>query len=211
MSVTDATTGAEASLAQRKRQFMREELAEAAMNLLARQGYESTTIDQMAAAAGVSRRTFFRYFESKEDVIVQSFADAGAQLCAELATRPADEPPAVALRRAVSVLVVACRYDPERSLRLTKTMFGTPSLLGRYHERQGQWRRDLAAELGLRLGLDPARDLRPDLAAGVALIAFDTALSRWAASDGTEDLDALTDEAFALVAEALNIPTSARA
>src|SRR5258708_20690101 len=132
--------------------------------------------------------------------MVQPIRGAGVQLCAGLATRRAGEPPAVALRRAVLVLVVACRYDPARSLRLTKTMFGTPSLLGRYHERQGQWRRDLAAELGLRLGLDPARDLRPDLAAGDALIAFDTALSRWAASDGTQDLHAPTDQAPPLVA-----------
>src|SRR5262249_27069423 len=117
-----------------------------------------------------------------------------------------EEPPAVALRRAVSVLVAGCRDEPDKSLRLTRVVLGTPSVLGRYHERQAQWSCDLATELGRRHGLDPARDLRPELAAGVALTAFDTALRRWAASDGAEDLDALTDEAFTIVADTLNMP-----
>ncbi len=59
------------SLAERKRQLVRDELTEAALKLLAFQGFEATTIDQMAAAAGLSRRTFFRYFQSKEDVIIE--------------------------------------------------------------------------------------------------------------------------------------------
>ncbi len=192
------------SLAERKRQLVRDELAEAALKLLAWQGFEGTTIDQMVAAAGVSRRTFFRYFASKEDVIVQFMTDTGAMLCAALAARPADEPPAVALREAVSVLVGACESHPEKSVRLSKLLLGTPSLLGRYLEKQAQWRHDLAVELGRRLGVDPDRDLRPQIAAGVTLIAFDTALARWAASDGAEDLDALTDAAFAIVTDTLN-------
>ncbi|GAA4709198.1 acyl-CoA-like ligand-binding transcription factor [Phytohabitans rumicis] len=203
--MTDANPPARtSSLAERKRQLVRDELAEAALRLLAYQGFEDTTIDQMVASAGVSQRTFFRYFGSKEDVVVHSLAETGAQLCAALAARPADEPPAAALRATVSVFIAHCREHPEKSLRLTKVVLDTPSLLGRYLERQAQWRHDLAAELGRRLGLDPARDLRPELAAGVALTAFDSALRRWAASDGATDLDAVTDEAFAIVADALN-------
>jgi AcrR family transcriptional regulator len=193
----------ETSLAERKRQLVRDELADAALKLLTYQGFEETTIDQMVAAAGVSQRTFFRYFGSKEDVVVHSLADTGAQLCAALTARPAGEPPAVALRAAVSVFIALCREHPEKALRLTRVVLDTPSLLGRYLERQAQWRRDIATELGRRLGLDPARDLRPELAAGVALTAFDTVLRRWVASDGAEDLDVLTDEAFALVVDTL--------
>jgi AcrR family transcriptional regulator len=202
--VTEPTAGRERSLAERKRQLVRDELGEAALKLLAWHGFESTTIDQVVAAVGVSRRTFFRYFESKEDVVVQFLADTGAGLCAELAARPVDEPPAVALRRAMSVFIAACREHPEKSLRLTKIILGTPSLLGRYLERQAQWCQDLAVELGRRAGRDPAHDLRPELAAGVALTAFDTALRRWAAGEGADDLDALTDQAFAVVADTLN-------
>jgi AcrR family transcriptional regulator len=205
--VTEATAPrAGTDLAERKRQVVRDAMAEAAMGLLACHGFEATTIDDMVAAAGVSRRTFFRYFESKEDVIVHSIADHGARVHVELAARPEEESTAVALRHAVSMLIAGCHEQPAKSLALTKMIFGTPSLLGRYYERQVEWRLDLGTELGHRLGLDPDRDMRPELVAGVALAAFDTALRRWSAHDGAEDLDALTDEAFALVADILNSP-----
>jgi AcrR family transcriptional regulator len=189
------------SLAERKRQLVRDELAEAALKLLAWHGFEATTIDQVVAAAGVSRRTFFRYFASKEDVIVQFLADTGAQLCAALAARPAEEPPAVALRRAIAVFVEACLEHPEKSVRLANLLLGTPALLGRYLERQAQWRHDLAAELARRLDVDPTQDLRPTLAAGAALLAFDAALTHWAASNAHLDLSELTDQAFAIIAD----------
>jgi AcrR family transcriptional regulator len=194
----------EVSLGERKRQLVRDELADAALRLLAWQGFETTTIDQIVAATGVSRRTFFRYFQSKEDVIVQFLSDVGAQLRAVLAARPARERPAVALRHALSIFIQTCMEHPEKSLRLTKLITGTPALLARFLQLQDQWRTDLAAELARRAGLDPNVDLRPALAAAVALAAFDTALRQWANSDGTDDLADLTDQTFAMVAAALN-------
>jgi AcrR family transcriptional regulator len=192
------------SLAARKRQLVRDELAEAALKLLAWQGFETTTIDQIVATAGVSRRTFFRYFRSKEDVIVQFLGDVGAQLCAGLALRPVGEPPAVALRHALSIFVLTCTEHPEKSLRLTKLTLGTPALRARFLELQAQWRTGLAAELARRAGSGPHVELRSALAAAVALAAFDTALNRWADSDGADDLADLTDQTFAVVAAALN-------
>src|SRR5260221_13721428 len=86
------------SLVERKRQLVRDELTEAALKLLAFQGFEATTIDQLAAAAGASRRTFFRYFQSKEDVIIEFLDDLGRQLRAALPAQPASERPALAVR-----------------------------------------------------------------------------------------------------------------
>src|ERR1700759_88351 len=94
------------TLAERKRQLVRDELAEAALRLLARQGFEETTVDELAAAAGVSRRTFFRYFASKEDVVISSVVVAPEGMVAEVAPRPAEEPPAVAIREAVKVVTM---------------------------------------------------------------------------------------------------------
>jgi AcrR family transcriptional regulator len=191
-------------LAERKRQVVRDALAEAALRVLAWHGFETTTVDQIVAEAGVSRRTFFRYFRSKDDVVVQFLGDVGAQLCEALAARPASEPPSVALRQALSVFVAACAEHPEKSLALTKLVWGTPALVGSFLERQAQWRVDIAAELGRRGGLDPDTDLRPSLAAAVALAAFDAALHRWSDTDGAESLDELTDQAIAAVAPALD-------
>jgi AcrR family transcriptional regulator len=207
--VVDPSVAPVASLAERKRQLVRDELAEAAVKVLALRGFEETTVDQIVAAVGVSRRTFFRYFQSKEDVIVHMLAGAGAQLCAELRGRPADEPPAVALRHALSPFISISVDHPDKTLRVSRLILNTPALLARFLERQAQWQADIAAILARRTGLDPHADLRPALAAGVGLTAFHTALHRWADSDGREGLAEIIDQAFALVAPALDLPTHA--
>ncbi|MER7334868.1 MULTISPECIES: TetR family transcriptional regulator [unclassified Micromonospora] len=194
----------EVTMAQRKRQLVSDELTEAALQLLALKGFDAVTIDEIAAAAGVSRRTFFRYFASKEDVVVQFLTGMGADIQAELAARPVEEPPSVALRHAVWVPIAACADHPGRALRVVQLILRTPALLARFLERQAQWRDDLAAVLGSRLGLDPDTDLYPRLAAGMALSAFDAVLQRWSDSDGAEDLADLTDRAFAVIAPALD-------
>ncbi|MFC8916747.1 TetR family transcriptional regulator [Streptomyces sp. NPDC047821] len=198
------TPRSEGTLAERKRQLVTDELTEAALQLLALKGFDAVTIDEIATSAGVSKRTFFRYFASKEDVVVQFLAGMGADIHAELAARPAGEPPSVALRHAVLVPVTACGDHAERALRVVRLILRTPALLARFLERQAQWRDDLAAELARRLRLDPATDLYPRLAAGMALDAFDAVLHRWSDSDGTEDPTALTGRAFAVIAPALD-------
>jgi len=79
-------------------------------------------------------------------------------------------------------------------------------LRARFLERQVQWRSELAAELAARAGVDPEVDMRPALVAGIALTAFDTALTRWIAASGTERFSDLVDQAFDLVAPALVLP-----
>lgn len=194
----------EISLAERKRQLVADELTEAALQLLALKGFDAVTVDEIVGAAGVSKRTFFRYFASKEDVVVQFLADMGTGMCAALAARPAGERPSEALRHAVWVPLGECAHHSERALRVVQLILGTPALLARFLERQAQWRDDLAAELARREDLDAAADLYPRLAAGMALNAFDAVLHRWSGSDGTEDPAGLTDQAFAVVAPALD-------
>ncbi|MDT0449643.1 TetR family transcriptional regulator [Streptomyces hesseae] len=197
----------EVTMAQRKRQLVADELTEAALQLLALKGFDTVTIDEIAAAAGVSKRTFFRYFASKEDVVVQFLAGMGADMRTELAARPAEEPPSVALRHAVWVAMAACADDADhsgRALRVVQLILRTPALYARFLERQAQWRTDLATELTHRRRPSPATDLYPLMAAGMALTAFDAVLHRWSDSDGAEDPAGLIDEAFAVVAPALD-------
>ncbi len=72
-------------LAERKRRAIRGELSEVALALLTDRKFESLTIDEIAAAAGVSRRTFFRYFTSKEDVVFAFLDQWAVRLAAPLA------------------------------------------------------------------------------------------------------------------------------
>lgn len=192
------------TLAQRKRQLVADELTQAALELLVREGFDAVTVDEIAAAAGMSKRTFFRYFASKEDVVVQFLTGMGTAMRDELASRPATEPPSTALRHTVWCSVDACASHADRALRVVQVILGTPALLARFLERQAQWRDELAAELAERLGLDVATDLYPHLAAGMALTAFHAVLQRWSDSDGTEDPAALTDRCFAVIAPALD-------
>ncbi|MEV5321320.1 TetR family transcriptional regulator [Streptomyces sp. NPDC052687] len=192
------------TLAQRKRQLVADELTQAALNLLACEGFDAVTVDEIAAAAGVSKRTFFRYFASKEDVVVQFLAGMGAGMRDELAGRPAQEPPSAALRHTVWCSIDACAGHADRALRVVQLILRTPALLARFLERQAQWRDALAAEVARRLGMDPAVELYPQLAAGMALTAFHTVLERWSDSDGAEDPAELTDRAFAVITPALD-------
>jgi AcrR family transcriptional regulator len=205
----NAKTAPAATMAERKRLLVRSELAEAAVKLLADQGFEETTVDQIVAAVGMSRRTFSRYFDSKEDVIVHMLAEAGVRLCAELNARPADEPPAVALRRALSVFTSMSVGNPAKTLRVSRLILHTPALLARFLERQSQWQAEMTGILALRAGLDPDVDLRPAVAAGVALTAFQAALRRWVDSDGSESLDEVVDQALALVGPVIELGVDA--
>ncbi|GAA3230403.1 TetR family transcriptional regulator [Actinocorallia longicatena] len=185
-------------MAERKRQVVREELGEVALKLLAVQGFEGTTIEQIVAAAGVSRRTFFRYFKSKEDVIIEFLGDLGDFMLAELVARPVDEPPLVALRRAFGAAVDLIAEFPQKSVALARLTLCTPVLRGRYLDRQADLAREMAAELARRAGV-PARDLRLELTAAVALTAYALSLERWSEDGGDTDLGALLNEAFAAI------------
>ncbi|MFB7343608.1 TetR family transcriptional regulator [Streptomyces hydrogenans] len=198
------------TLAQRKRELVATELTETALQLFAHRGFEAVTVDEIATAVGVSKRTFFRYFASKDDVVVQFLAGMGADMRAELAARPAGEPPSAALLHAVSVPLAACGDHAERTLPVVRLILRTPALLARFLEHEAGWREELAGELAARLGLDPADSLYPRLAAGMALTAFDTVLRRWsedadAAGDaGDADPLVLIVRAFAQLAPALD-------
>ncbi|MFL6117244.1 MAG: TetR family transcriptional regulator [Catenulispora sp.] len=185
------------TLAERKRQLVRDELGDAALRLLAKQGFEETTVDQLAAAAGVSRRTFFRYFPSKEDVIISFLALVGEQIMAEVQARPAAEPPAVAIREAIKAATVEDFLENrEKAVALIRHTQEIPALRARFAERQDLLRDEIAGALARRAGLSEPTP-RLQFAAGLGLLAFGAALVRWAAGDGYEDPAKVLDATFA--------------
>src|SRR5882672_6990293 len=124
---------------ERTQAAIRRELAEAALRLFTERGFAETTAREIAAAVGVSERTFFRYFTSKEDVVLGVLDELGVALADRLAARPADEPPFVALRRSFDLMTETLTSDPEWSLAMLHLTHQVPALRGRQVEKQDLW------------------------------------------------------------------------
>src|SRR5690242_19094138 len=103
-------------LRERKKLRTREQITEAAIGLFAKRGFDGTTVDDIAAAADVSRRTFFRYFARKEDVILAWKRETANELRDALAARPPEEAPLEAVQGALTAL--ARSYGARRELTL---------------------------------------------------------------------------------------------
>lgn len=187
---------ARASLAQRKQDLVRAELSKAAWELFARHGYEATRVAEIARAAGVSRRTFFRYYASKEDVLVETTDQLAEELLEAVARRPASEPPLVAIHRAlVPVLEPRLTQGDAVARAIIRLLRESRGLRRAMLERHARMEERLAALLARRLGIDPAEDSTPALLAFVARALVDTAFNVWYDQDRT-DIPGLIDELF---------------
>ncbi|MET8332664.1 TetR family transcriptional regulator [Streptosporangium canum] len=146
-------------LRERKKQKTRLALVDAALDLFATQGYEATTVDQIAAAVEVSPRTFFRYFATKEDVALSLPLDGLETLLAELAARPAQEPPFTALGHALRAMVTMLEEgdlaDRTRFLKAHEVIDDTPALFAGSVRRMMDNERRLVAEIARREGAEP--------------------------------------------------------
>lgn len=179
----------------RKRAATRRAIQEHALRLFLDRGYEATTVEEIAAAAGVSHMTFFRYFPRKEDVVESD--DYDPMIVELIAARPADEAPLTAIHRAVRQgLAAILPADRDAVLVRTRLVLRTPALRARNWRSQDATRDLFAAALARRAGL-AAPDLRITVLAAAALAALTTAITAWVEGDGIADLAGLVDEAFA--------------
>ena len=182
----------------RSRRAAYAEITGVAMRLFLEQGFEQTTIDQIASTAGVSRRSFFRYFGTKEDIVLGDLASQGEVLRAALEAVPSSVGPWEALRIALDE-VNALEIDPEITLKISKMMYETPSLRARRIEKHLHWQSLLVTNIRTRLGIDPddSSDPAADAIVASAIACLDVAGEIWTRSDGTENLAALYDRAVA--------------
>ncbi|MEW6477027.1 MAG: TetR family transcriptional regulator [Actinomycetota bacterium] len=178
-------------LRERHRKRTAAELEEAALALFCEKGFDAVTIDDIAAAADVSRRTFFRYYASKEDVILSDHPKRLDELQEALDRRPADEPALTALRNAILSLAGSFEEQREHMLRRFKLVTTTPALEARSLCLQRNWEASVTAMLAERMGVDPAKDLRPGVVAATTMAAMRVATVNWLAGGGKEDLPAI--------------------
>lgn len=135
-------------LRERKRRQTRERIAQAALKLFLEQGFEATTIDQIAEAADVSKRGFFDYFPAKEDVVAAWQDEFAESLLAAVAGRPAKEPMAKVVEEALISTIVAA-INPQ-TLAIGKLIHGTPALRARDHLKYAKLEQKLVEALTAR-------------------------------------------------------------
>ncbi|MBM2613940.1 TetR family transcriptional regulator [Actinoplanes sp. LDG1-06] len=169
------------------------------MDLFLDKGFEATTFDDIAAAAGISRRSLFRYFGTKEDIVLFHMADEGPRAAAALAARPDDEPVWTALL-AILKQIENETGDPARLLKISEMMYGTPSLRARSLEKHLQWQSDLLPEVKRRLATEADLPAIAIIASAVACL--DAAGEQWTRARGAIPLADLLEEAFTAVREA---------
>jgi len=188
----------------RKRVTSREELEHTAFELFGRQGFDGTTVDDIAAAAGIGRRTFFRYFASKNDVPWGNFEAELDRMRTRLRACPAQAPLMDAIRVAI---VDFNRIAPEQvpmHRRRMELILRTPALQAHSTLRYCAWREVIAEFAGGRLGQPPSA-LAPKTIAYVALGVAVAAYEHWLESEDA-DLGELLDQAMRELAAAFAGP-----
>jgi AcrR family transcriptional regulator len=185
--MTSTTPG----LRERKKEQTRRALAEVALDLFETRGYADTTVEDIAAAADVSPRTFFRYFAGKDEAVFDRAGDVEGAFRALLGSRPADEPLLVSLREIGRALIAGEIVDEPRVRRLLALTKSEPALRNRYNAVIDTIERELTAWAADRLGV-PATDLRPRLIAATVLAARRVAMDTWLESPGDDLADHVT-------------------
>ncbi|WP_432043364.1 TetR family transcriptional regulator [Streptomyces cadmiisoli] len=181
----------------RKKAQTRHTIQEQALRLFLSQGYDNTTVDEIANAAGVSSMTFFRYFPTKETVVESD--DYDPLIASLIAQRPPEEAPITALRHALGQgLAAVYATDREALLVRTRLILRTPALRARLWENQHTTEQMLTHALAARAGREPDLTLR--VIAAAALAALTATLATWVDSEGKAHLPTLVDEAFTALA-----------
>lgn len=181
----------------RNRARTRDDIIEAALGLFEERGYDATTCEDIAAAADVSARTFFRYFDAKVDVVLAGRDEGGPQaVIAEVLDRPAGEPPVKVLRQALRHPIGVLESQRDLVLRQFRVMMATPSLDTLRREQFHRFEDPLAAAIATRLGRQPG-DLDARLLAAATAAALRISIERWVTSGAPRGaLRPLVDEAF---------------
>lgn len=205
-SAADAPESAAGNRAAAQRLKMRRELATAAMELFATKGYEATTVDEIAAAAGVARRTFFRHYRSKEEAIFPDHDDTLVRAEAVLNAAPAHEHPLDTVCRGIKEVMRMYAASPAVSVERYRLTREVPTLREREIASVARYERLFTRYL---LGHFDERDhhvgnddpLLAEVAASAVVTAHNHVLRRWLRAGGEGDVEAQLDHAFAIVRE----------
>jgi len=178
----------------RKKARTRLEIQDAALDLFAEQGFEATTVEQIAHRADVSPSTFFRYFGTKADIILSDHDIQIGELCAVIMAQPPQIREIEAVRIALQEAWVP-NIDPIRTIRTERAVAGSAHLCGVAYMIGRRWMDDVGTALFKRRG-DPSALEDCLMVSRTALGVFGAATEQWVASNAEEDFGLLIDKGF---------------
>ena len=165
------------SLRERQRAQIRADIRRAAFRLFIERGYDAVTTEEIASAAGVSPRTFFRHVPTKEELLLAPLRHGGAAIVSLLEERPATESPDIAL---VNAIVVRTRsFDPGDCEEWREALLVAPGLLDKVTLHTPADKERATKLIGERMGANPATDIRPGLLVQLGFAAGDFAFQQW--------------------------------
>lgn len=187
-------------LVERSRRAARDEVARTGVALFLERGFDATTMDDVAVAAGVSRRTLFRYFGSKEEVALGHLSGLGDELAATLRAQPAD----VDVWDAVvttfeQVLPTALADDDGAARALSRLVESTAALRAAHADKHRIWVDALAPAVAERLAGPPDPRLAARAVVGTVLACLDAATHEWLDADDGRSVRELALSALAAV------------
>ncbi|MFC8228918.1 TetR family transcriptional regulator [Streptomyces sp. NPDC057287] len=184
----------------RKARRTRDALAGSALELVLERGLRSVTVEEIAQAADVDRRTFSRYFPNKEAAVLDAVRGDGDSINRALRERPPAEPPLTAYRRAVLDWLDDPEAEPwhrrPRIFDLLVMAEEEPTLYAAYHHIRVDAQEESVAILAERLGVDPRQDLRPAVAVAAGAGALLAAQAAWVRGGRPAALPELVVQAF---------------
>jgi AcrR family transcriptional regulator len=189
-------------LRERKKRERRRHIEDVAMELFRRDGFEATTIEQIAAAADIAPRTFFSYFATKDDLVLADYTDRLERIIAELGRRPDHEPAWVALSASFATVASDYTAEVDRLASRFAIMATAPSVYARSLQLQAGWEQTLSEHLVARLGAS-ANDPAPRLLAAAAVAVMRASLQHWLTGDRAVPLPVLVQQAFARLGNGL--------
>lgn len=188
---------APAGLREQRKRTTRRALQSAALRLFARDGFDETTVEAIAAAAEVSGRTFFRYFGSKDEVLYVERERRQSLLRDALLATPASVGDVEAVHAALVAIAPEMDRDRELSALQQQAAATSPLLRGRMFDVLLSWERAIASALGERNGV-AVDDVGVEVAAATGIAGYRTAVTRWLRDPGPgRPLAAHLDEVFA--------------
>ncbi|GAA4540369.1 hypothetical protein GCM10023175_12910 [Pseudonocardia xishanensis] len=166
---------------------LRRDLVRAAVDLFTARGYDDTTVDDIAAAAGVGRRTFFRYFAGKEDAVSPDHELGLARIAEVFETAHPAEPLLPLTLRAGETVFDLYLSEPDTARKRFALVHAVPALRDREAAMVHHYRRLFTRELTARLSGVEDGDLRAAVTAAAVVAAHNQALRRWLADGGTAE------------------------